>query len=88
MGIRFSPVKKITMGFLMGTLSMVVAAVVQYYIYEKSPCGKNASDLSTGGCVSELGPPPISIWVQAPGLHPRGLLGNLCRHYHVRVRIH
>lgn len=66
MGIRFTPIKKIAMGFLMGTLSMVTAAVIQHFIYEKSPCGKNASDLSTGGCVSELGPPPISVWVQTP----------------------
>jgi proton-dependent oligopeptide transporter, POT family len=65
-GIRFTPIKKIAMGFLMGTLAMMTAAVIQHFIYEQSPCGRNASDLSSGGCVSELGRPNISVWVQTP----------------------
>jgi proton-dependent oligopeptide transporter, POT family len=66
MGIRFTPIKKIAMGFLMGTLAMTIAAIIQHFIYARSPCGTNASDLSTGGCVSELGRPSISVWVQTP----------------------
>ncbi|ETN37447.1 uncharacterized protein HMPREF1541_08438 [Cyphellophora europaea CBS 101466] len=66
MGFRFTPIKKIAMGFAMGTLSMMTAAIIQHYIYQKSPCGNNASDLGEGGCASELGPPNISVWVQAP----------------------
>lgn len=66
MGLRFTPVKKIAMGFLMGTLSMITAALIQHFIYQQSPCGYNASDLSSGGCVSELGYPNISVWVQTP----------------------
>lgn len=64
LGFRFTPLKKIFMGFVMGTLSMVIGALIQHFIYMKSPCGYNASDIS--GCVAELGPPPISVWVQTP----------------------
>ena len=63
-GFRFTPIKKIFMGFVMGTLSMITAALIQHFIYQQSPCGYNASDVS--GCVRELGPPPISVWVQTP----------------------
>jgi proton-dependent oligopeptide transporter, POT family len=62
-GIRFTPIKKIAFGFACGCLSMVVACVIQYYIYEKSPCGYHASD---SDCIEELGPPDISVWVQTP----------------------
>lgn len=58
MGIKFTPLRKITAGFACGCLSMVVAAIIQHYIYETSPCGKSASS-----CEVE---PPISVWVQTP----------------------
>jgi proton-dependent oligopeptide transporter, POT family len=64
MGLRFTPIKKIAMGFLMGTLAMIIAAIIQHFIYQQSPCGNNASDI--GGCVAELGYPDISVWVQTP----------------------
>jgi POT family proton-dependent oligopeptide transporter len=32
-GIRFTPIKKITAGFIVGSFSMVWAAVLQYYVY-------------------------------------------------------
>lgn len=35
-GIRFTPLKRIALGFFLASLSMVAAAVVQYYIYKKS----------------------------------------------------
>lgn len=31
-GINFSPIKKITAGFIIGSFSMVWAAVLQYYV--------------------------------------------------------
>ena len=34
MGIRFTPIKRITAGFLTGAAAMVWAAVVQHYIYK------------------------------------------------------
>jgi POT family proton-dependent oligopeptide transporter len=39
-------------------LSMIVAALVQHFIYAKSPCGDLASDCET--------PPNLSVWVQTP----------------------
>lgn len=59
-GFQFTPIKKITTGFALGTLSMVVAAIIQHYIYVYSPCGDHAD-----GC--ELGKPEqMSVWIQTP----------------------
>jgi POT family proton-dependent oligopeptide transporter len=58
MGIYFTPLKKIQAGFVCAMLSMVVAAVVQHFIYAKSPCGTLASDCETA--------PDLSVWVQTP----------------------
>jgi len=58
-GIHFTPIKRIAAGFFIAALSMVSAAVTQYYIYKLSPCA--AADVSTGtGCAA-----PINVWVQA-----------------------
>jgi POT family proton-dependent oligopeptide transporter len=58
MGINFTPLKKIQAGFACAALSMVVAALIQHFIYEKSSCGKLASSCDV--------PPPLTVWVQAP----------------------
>ncbi|KAJ4379541.1 hypothetical protein N0V86_004722 [Didymella sp. IMI 355093] len=58
MGINFTPLKKIQAGFVCAMLSMVVAALIQHFIYSKSPCGAFASDCDS--------PPPLTVWVQAP----------------------
>ncbi|KAF1923903.1 PTR2-domain-containing protein [Didymella exigua CBS 183.55] len=58
MGFNFTPLKKIQAGFVCAMLSMVVAALIQHFIYEKSSCGKLASSCDT--------PPPLTVWVQAP----------------------
>lgn len=43
LGFVFTPIKRITAGFACASLSMVWAAVLQFYIYEMNPCGKNAN---------------------------------------------
>ena len=61
-GINFSALKKITAGFLVGSISMIWATVVQVYIYRTSPCGDKASL-----CADTNGNPivsPINLWVQ------------------------
>jgi POT family proton-dependent oligopeptide transporter len=58
MGFNFTPLKKIQAGFVCAMLSMVVAALIQHFIYEKSPCGKDASSCDDA--------PPLTVWVQAP----------------------
>lgn len=55
--IRFTPLKRITAGFFMGTLAMIWAAVTQHYIYTKSPCANQANDCEESA--------PINVWVQS-----------------------
>ena len=62
-GIRFTPIKKITLGFITGALGMVWAAVVQSYIYKHNPCGYYPSEGTADG--SNCDPATISIWVQS-----------------------
>ncbi|KAF5522952.1 putative peptide transporter ptr2 [Colletotrichum aenigma] len=62
-GLRFTPIKKITVGFLCATLSMVVAAVIQHFIYTRAPCGRSAGDVE---CIRENGPPDMTVWIQTP----------------------
>lgn len=61
MGFAFTPIKRMTVGFFFATGSMVAAAVMQHYIYTKSPCGKHASDPD---CIEEFGKADISVWAQ------------------------
>ncbi|EGD93138.1 peptide transporter [Trichophyton mentagrophytes] len=60
-GIRFTPIKRITTGFLLAGCAMISSAVLQHYIYKTNPCGTDAS-----ACNTEYGKfSPISVWVQA-----------------------
>ncbi|KAJ6263709.1 hypothetical protein Dda_2278 [Drechslerella dactyloides] len=56
-GFNFTPIKKITFGFITGVMAMIWAAVLQYYIYQKSPCGYHAAD-------SKCPPADINVWAQ------------------------
>lgn len=59
-GIRFTPIKRIAFGFMLASMAMVSASVIQYYVYKTGPCG---SYMNT--CDKELGPAPINVWTQA-----------------------
>jgi len=62
-GINFTPIKRITAGFLTGSAAMIWAAVVQHYIYKTNPCG---SFVST--CQDADGNPvtsSLSVWIQS-----------------------
>jgi len=71
-GIKFTPIKKITLGFLLGALAMVWAAVMQQYIYWQSPCGYYAGecyiDTTTGlpaiGGDGDAVVVGINVWAQ------------------------
>lgn len=54
-GIKFTPIKKITAGFWVGSAAMIWAAVVQAYIYKRSPCGSHPT-----GCAKA----DINVWAQ------------------------
>lgn len=58
LGVAFTPIKRMTVGFIIAAMSMVASAVMQYYIYKKSPCGWHAN---TPGC----DPAPINVWAQS-----------------------
>lgn len=56
-GISFTPIKRMTTGFFISAASMVAAAVMQYYIYEKGDCGWYANG-------EDCDPAPINVWAQ------------------------
>jgi POT family proton-dependent oligopeptide transporter len=58
--IRFTPIKRIAFGFLLASLAMVSASVIQHYIYKTGPCGNQMNN-----CDEELGPAPINVWAQS-----------------------
>ncbi|KAI9619775.1 hypothetical protein H4Q26_014159 [Puccinia striiformis f. sp. tritici PST-130] len=58
-GINFSPIKRITAGFITGALAMGWAAIIQHWIYQRSTCGNMAGRTSCP-------PVDINVWVQTP----------------------
>lgn len=61
-GINFTPIKRISLGFIIAGLAMVYAAVLQKYIYERSPCHDN----EPSACVTADGlpnPAPLNVWI-------------------------
>ncbi|KAL7914030.1 PTR2 domain-containing protein [Trichoderma velutinum] len=64
-GVAFTPIKRMTTGFLIAALSMVASAVMQHYIYKMSPCGDHANGTIIVDGEEELCPPaPINVWAQ------------------------
>lgn len=61
LGVNFTPVKRMATGFLFSALSMIAAAVMQYYIYKQSKCGYYATDRleDDPGCAVS-----INVWAQ------------------------
>ncbi|KAF2963446.1 hypothetical protein GQX73_g10118 [Xylaria multiplex] len=75
-GYNFTPIKKITAGFALGTLAMVVGALIQHYIYYQSPCREVSGYGYVADCKDALGlegnaderlyKPPLTVWIQTP----------------------
>ncbi|RWA11693.1 hypothetical protein EKO27_g3421 [Xylaria grammica] len=59
-GIKFGRIDRMTFGFFLAIASGVIGAIVQYRVYETSPCGYQASNCD--------GVSPISIWWQIPNV--------------------
>lgn len=57
--INFSPIKRMTAGFLVGSIAMAWAALTQHWIYERSVCGKMAGNPNCP--VVDL-----NVWIQTP----------------------
>jgi POT family proton-dependent oligopeptide transporter len=62
MGIAFTPIKRIFVGFLFVGLAMVYAAVLQHYIYVGSPCQNNLPSECVDAEEYPL-PANINVWV-------------------------
>ncbi|KAJ5607590.1 hypothetical protein N7537_004209 [Penicillium hordei] len=56
--IHMEPITRLTLGFFLAMVSSIVGTIVQWRVYELSPCGYYASTCDTVA--------PISIWWQAP----------------------
>ncbi|KZT02811.1 PTR2-domain-containing protein [Laetiporus sulphureus 93-53] len=63
-GFRFTPLKRITAGFIMASIAMAWTASVQHSIYQRNPCGlyvATCEDADGRAVTSDL-----SVWLQAP----------------------
>ncbi|KAI2631326.1 PTR2-domain-containing protein [Hypomontagnella submonticulosa] len=77
-GINLTPIKKITGGLFLGSISMTVAAIIQHFIYMQSPCRPVAGYGYVENCKKILDPsgdlglteadykPPLIVWIQTP----------------------
>ncbi|KAL2866143.1 POT family-domain-containing protein [Aspergillus lucknowensis] len=61
LGFAFTPIRRMTTGFFMACLAMIASAVMQYYIYKKSPCGWHANMVIDD---VPCDPAPINVWAQ------------------------
>ncbi|KAF7363143.1 Peptide/h+ symporter protein [Mycena venus] len=64
MGINFSPIKRMTAGFVVVGLAMVYAAVLEKYLYDRSPC----SNHQPSACTTADHKPnaaPLNVWIVA-----------------------
>lgn len=57
--IPFGQVARIVTGFLLGVLTMIIGAILQWQVYKTSPCGYSATTCEVGTTVS-----PILVWAQ------------------------
>jgi proton-dependent oligopeptide transporter, POT family len=62
--IRFGPIRRLTFGFLLAAISGVLAGILQWRVYETSPCGYEASTCEEQGVSPSVS--PINIWWQIP----------------------
>ena len=66
--IPFPRITRITVGFCLAALSPAIGAILQWRIYQTSPCGYHATGCKIGDRVSDL-----SVWTQIPLFILQGL---------------
>ncbi|KAK4113620.1 peptide transporter-like protein [Canariomyces notabilis] len=64
MRINFTPLKRIACGYFVGAAAMVWAAVIQYYIYQRSECGYYANGIFPDGTEHDCPNADINMWAQ------------------------
>lgn len=63
LGFPIKPMARMTIGFLLASAGCIAAAIIQYKIYETSPCGRYASHCIIDGVP---GVSNVSLWWQIP----------------------
>lgn len=74
--INLTPIKKVTIGFALSTISMAIAAIIQHYIYMLSPCReisgygfiencREVRNLTADAAEREF-KAPLTVWIQTP----------------------
>ena len=71
--IPFGRITRITTGFTLAWISGIIGAIIQWRIYETSPCGYAAT-----GCTIGTGVSPLSVWLQIPTVALGALSECLC----------
>ncbi|CDR45361.1 CYFA0S18e00122g1_1 [Cyberlindnera fabianii] len=57
--IEYRPVYRIFTGFMLAAISQAAGAIIQWKVYQTSPCGYHATECDIGTGVS-----PITVWVE------------------------
>ncbi|KZT59650.1 PTR2-domain-containing protein [Calocera cornea HHB12733] len=71
-GINMKPMTRMSVGFVLASINMIIGAILQWKVYTTSPCGYYAtSDCQIGDGVST-----ISLWAQIP-LYSLPAIGEL-----------
>ncbi|KAK5050399.1 hypothetical protein LTR84_003680 [Exophiala bonariae] len=71
-GIRYGRIARMTTGLICTSLSSLVGSIIQWRIYQTSPCGYHATNCELGSGVA-----PLSIWIQSPIYVLEGFAGIL-----------
>jgi proton-dependent oligopeptide transporter, POT family len=58
MGVKITPIKKITLGYFVAASAMIWACVIQAYIYARSECGYNAAS-------EDCAEVDVNVWAQS-----------------------
>ena len=60
-----TPLKRIAIGYFVAASAMIWACVIQYYIYQKSECGRYANGVMADGSERDCARVEISMWAQS-----------------------
>jgi POT family proton-dependent oligopeptide transporter len=61
-GHPLKPMMRMSIGFMLGCITCIICAIVQWRVYKTSPCGYYATTCVTNGG----GPSAVSLWWQIP----------------------
>lgn len=64
MRLNPTPLKRIAIGYFVAAAAMIWACVIQYYIYQRSECGRYANGVMADGTERDCARVDISMWAQ------------------------